>query len=105
MFHQTIAVARIQARNNGAVNASSLMARGFTNIPLNPERMEPQRPEDNPLYAAGVGHLETFLAPQRERDRKIPGFAEGELRSFLECGILAYGVWVLRTAPEKDKKN
>jgi hypothetical protein len=35
--------------------------------------------------------LETFLARQRERDRLVPRFVERELRSFLECGILAYG--------------
>ncbi|MBP1595710.1 MAG: hypothetical protein H6Q05_1087 [Acidobacteria bacterium] len=29
---------------------------------------------------------------QRLRDRQVPRFVEGELRLFLECGILAYGL-------------
>ena len=29
---------------------------------------------------------------QRLRDRHVPRFVEGELRLFLECGILAYGL-------------
>jgi Transposase zinc-binding domain len=51
----------------------------------------PRRPEDSPLYAAVAGHLETFLARQRERDREIPAFVEQEFREFLDCGVLARG--------------
>jgi hypothetical protein len=32
----------------------------------------PRNPEDNPLYGIVSGHLETFLARQRERERPVP---------------------------------
>jgi hypothetical protein len=51
----------------------------------------PRNPEDNPIYGVVSEHLETFLANQRERDRPVPRFVERELRSFLECGVLANG--------------
>jgi hypothetical protein len=51
----------------------------------------PRNPQDNPLYELVAGHLETFLARQRERDRYVPSFAESEFREFLECGVLAHG--------------
>jgi hypothetical protein len=43
------------------------------------------------VYGVVAGHLETFLARQRERDRHIPGFVESEFREFLDCGVLARG--------------
>jgi hypothetical protein len=49
----------------------------------------PRHPEDSPLYAAVAGHLETFLARQRERDRPIRGFVEREFREFLNVANLA----------------
>jgi hypothetical protein len=51
----------------------------------------PRRPEESVLYSVVAGHLETFLARQRERGRLVPRFVERELRSFLDCGILARG--------------
>jgi hypothetical protein len=51
----------------------------------------PRNPEDNPLYGVVADNLETFLARQRERDRQVPQFVERELRSFLDCGVLANG--------------
>ena len=51
----------------------------------------PRNPEDNPLYGIVSGHLETFLARQRERERPVPSFVERELRGFLDCGVLANG--------------
>jgi hypothetical protein len=51
----------------------------------------PRRPEKSVLYDIVAGHLETFLARQRERGRLVPRFVERELRSFLDCGILANG--------------
>jgi hypothetical protein len=51
----------------------------------------PRNPEATVLYSVVAGHLETFLARQLERDRLVPWFVEKELRSFLECGILANG--------------
>ena len=51
----------------------------------------PRRPEVSILYGVGAGHVEAFLARQRERDRLVPRFVEREFRSFLDCGILAHG--------------
>jgi len=51
----------------------------------------PRRPDESVLYGVVAGNLETFLARQSERDRPVPRFVERELRSFLECGVLAYG--------------
>ena len=51
----------------------------------------PRHPEESILYSVVAEQLETFLARQRERDRLVPRFVERELRSFLECGILAHG--------------
>ena len=51
----------------------------------------PRNPEQNPIYGIGAGHLETFLARQRERDRYVPVFVEREFREFLQCGVLAHG--------------
>ncbi len=48
----------------------------------------PRNPEATVLYGVVAGHVETFLARQRERDRLVPWFVEKELRSFLECGVL-----------------
>jgi hypothetical protein len=51
----------------------------------------PRHPEESILYSVVAEQLETFLVRQRERDRLVPRFVERELRSFLECGILANG--------------
>jgi hypothetical protein len=50
-----------------------------------------RNPEKTVLYQVVAGHLETFLARQRERDRVVPRFVERELRAFLDCGVLARG--------------
>src|SRR5436309_8914408 len=51
----------------------------------------PRNPEDSLLYRTIAGHLETFLARQRERGREVPQFVEREMRAYLSCGILACG--------------
>jgi hypothetical protein len=51
----------------------------------------PRNPEKTVLYGVVAGHLETFLARQRQRDRVVPRFVELELRAFLDCGVLARG--------------
>ena len=51
----------------------------------------PRNPENNPLYGVVSEHLETYLSRQRECERPVPRFVERELRSFLECGVLANG--------------
>ena len=51
----------------------------------------PRNPEGTVLYGVVAGHLETFLARQRNRDRVVPRFVERELRRFLDCGVLARG--------------
>lgn len=48
-------------------------------------------PEESILYGVVAENLQTFLAMQQQRDRVVPRFVERELRSFLECGILAHG--------------
>jgi hypothetical protein len=52
---------------------------------------ERRRPEESVLYGVVQRELETFLARARERERPAPRFVERELRSYLACGILAYG--------------
>ena len=54
-------------------------------------KYRPRRPEESVLYGVVAGHLETFLARQRDRGRLVPRFVERELRAFLDCGILARG--------------
>jgi hypothetical protein len=51
----------------------------------------PRRPEESILYGVVAGHLESFLARARDRERIVPRFVEREFRSFLDCGILAHG--------------
>src|SRR2546426_7730670 len=51
----------------------------------------PRNPEDSLLYRTIAGHLETFLAHQRERGREVPHFVEREMRAYLSCGVLACG--------------
>jgi len=51
----------------------------------------PRRPDESVLYGVVAAQLETFLERQHRRDRIVPSFVERELRSFLECGILANG--------------
>ena len=51
----------------------------------------PRNPEESVLYGVVAAQLETFLERQDRRDRIVPRFVERELRSFLECGILANG--------------
>ena len=51
----------------------------------------PLNPEESILYGVVAAQLETFLERQRCRDRPVPRFVERELRSFLECGVLAHG--------------
>jgi hypothetical protein len=64
----------------------------------------PRNPEATVLYGVVAGHLETFLARQRERDRLVPRFVERELRAFLDCGILARGfIRVYCAACRKDR--
>jgi hypothetical protein len=52
---------------------------------------QPRDPEASPLYRVVAGHLETFLARQRERERHVPAFVENEFRCFLNCGLLCRG--------------
>jgi hypothetical protein len=50
----------------------------------------PAIPNSLYFYQADAGNLKNFLAEQQRRGRHVPEFVEGELRSFLECGILAF---------------
>ena len=51
----------------------------------------PRHPEESVLYGVVAEQLETFLERQDLRGRLVPRFVERELRSFLDCGILAKG--------------
>ncbi len=48
-------------------------------------------PEDTVLYDVVRDRLETFLETARQGERTIPRFVEREFRTYLQCGILAYG--------------
>ena len=50
-----------------------------------------RRPEASLLYRTLAKHLNTFLANLAEEGRSLPTHVEKELRSYLECGVLAYG--------------
>ena len=50
-----------------------------------------RRPEESVLYGVVRDETETFLLRAGERERPAPRFVERELRSYLECGILAHG--------------
>ena len=65
-------------------------ARGFAVRETTPS-YRPRNPSLAVLYAAVAEQLENFLERQHNRDRHVPRFVERELRSFLECGILAHG--------------
>jgi hypothetical protein len=55
-----------------------------------------RRPERTALYRAVHENLETFLDRAQGQDRAIPRFVERELRSYLECGLPAFGFVRLR---------
>ena len=55
-----------------------------------------REPEKDLLYRVLADHLETFLQRTRKSEHSLPSHVEGELRSYLECGILAYGFLRLR---------
>jgi len=48
-------------------------------------------PEKTVLSQAVAGHLETFLDECRRDDHSLACHVEGELRRFLDCGILSRG--------------
>ena len=50
-----------------------------------------REPEQGLLYRVLLNHLETFLQRTRTREHALPFHVERELRSYLECGILAHG--------------
>ena len=56
-----------------------------------PFAYSPRNPEKTVLYRIVAEQLETFLERQRRRGRPVPRFVERELRSYLDCGILARG--------------
>jgi len=74
----------IRAGRFGIPRTGSRRLRNRRRIPSPPA-------EESVLYGVVAGHLETFLARQRERGQVVPRFVERELRSFLDCGVLARG--------------
>jgi hypothetical protein len=68
--------------------------------PVTTGTYRPRRPQDSFLYQLVQRHLETFLAIHREAwqdDDPIPAYVERAFRSFIECGIPAYGFAPRRT--------
>jgi len=62
-----------------------------------PARYRRRRPEKAIAYKVVQQHLETWLATHREAkpdDEPIPSYVEGDLRQYLQCGMLARG-WVV----------
>ena len=55
-----------------------------------------RQPEQEPLYKTIAANLETFLERTRTEEDRLPSHVERELRSYLECGILAHGFVRLR---------
>ena len=55
-----------------------------------------REPEHHLLYRVLIDHLETFLQRTRTSEHTLPFHVERELRSYLECGILAHGFLRLR---------
>ena len=51
-----------------------------------------REPEKEPLYQVLAEHLETFLEQTRTSDHQLPRHVEDELRAYLQCGILSYGL-------------
>ena len=64
------------------------MACHAQDLSLRPSAYQPRRPERTVLYQTVQKELESWLAATSE---PIPHFVEQEFRSFLKCGILAYG--------------
>ncbi len=60
--------------------------------PVRPPEYRRREPEKEPLYQILSGHLETFLQQARTAEHRLPLHVEKEMRAYLECGILAYGV-------------
>jgi hypothetical protein len=50
-----------------------------------------REPEQTVLHRVFLEHLETFLDRARTASLELPKYVEGELRAFVECGILAHG--------------
>ena len=57
-----------------------------------PAPYTPRQPEATLLRQVIRGHLETLLARGRVRDRPVRRFVERELRAYLGCGVLAWGI-------------
>ena len=58
----------------------------------------PRSPQQTLLYEVLRDHLESFLAQASANGRTLPAFVVAELRSFLQCGVHAYGFNRLRCA-------
>ncbi len=54
-------------------------------------RYERDQPEKTLLHEVVREQLESFLANTREHGAPVARFVERELRTYLECGVLAHG--------------
>ena len=79
---------------------------GAASRPL-PRAWRRRQPEQTALYAVVQEHLETFLQQARDADPAgsgLPRFIEGELRRYLDCGLLSRGFARLRCASCGDER-
>ena len=63
-------------------------------VPPRPAVYRRRRPERTVLYQVVQHNLETWLTRRQAADAEgggVPRWGEGELRRYLECGILAHG--------------
>lgn len=79
---------------------------GAASRPL-PRAWRRRQPEQTALYAVVQEHHETFLQQARDADPAgsgLPRFIEGELRRYLDCGLLSRGFARLRCASCGDER-
>ena len=79
---------------------------GAASRPL-PQAWRRRQPEQTALYAVVQEHLETFLQQARDADSAgagLPRFIEGELRRYLDCGLLSRGFARLRCSSCGDER-
>jgi len=73
---------------------SLCLARVYPSVPRKKRQYERRDREGSLLHQVIREHLQTFLAEaaRGDSDRSgVPSFVEAEMRSFLECGVLAHG--------------
>lgn len=55
-----------------------------------------RQPEETVLYKTLAANVETFLADRKAEGKPVPDRVAKELRDYLKCGVLQYGLVVSR---------